>query len=445
MSTIPDTVAPLPHAPGVEKSVLSVISQWPEKMDEAPDLTPEHFHTPAHRTIFDMMRERLAAGLPIELVSFTQALLDRSLLDRVGGPSALSDIHTHQPSPGHFRHHIEILTRMKARRMAITTGAEIMRVAYESDQTDDILDATSAPISAIHDTITGTRPSQTTKAVIGSCIERFRELCEGKVTPMGIETSLFEINRRFRGLHPRQTIVISGYPGGGKTTLAAQLAADAALDGHNTLIVSLEMPAQTMMERLLAYVARRPGEAITDPLRYCRERFDASCPTKDLIDSIGGASRKLAESPLAIEDLTGANVHQIAACIRRSHRKRPLEVVVVDFIQRVRPVPDMRRESREQQLAHASNHLADLAKELGFCLLLPSQLNKEGAAKHCETVNEDSDLHLQIIQERSGPSPSFDHIGLGVMKDRHAGQDGNVLPIVLDGPMLRFVPKPFTP
>jgi hypothetical protein len=27
------------------------------------------------------------------------------------------------------------------------------------------------------------------------------------------------------------------------------------------------------------------------------------------------------------------------------------------------------------------------------------------------------------------------------MKDRHAGQDGMLLPIVLDGPMLRFIPK----
>jgi replicative DNA helicase len=444
MSTIPDTVAAPPHALGVEKSVLSVILQYPEKIDDAPDLTTDHFHIPAHRIIFDQAREILAAGLPVEIVSFTERLRDRGILDRVGGPSAMADILTHEPSPGHFRHHIEILTTAMARRMMIDVAAEMMRVGYESDQREDILAATSAPISAIHDTITGTRPSLVTKSVVQSCINRFQELCEGRIQPMGIETSLFEINRRFRGLHPRQTIVISGYPGGGKTTLAAQLAADAALDAHNTMIVSLEMPAETMMERLLAYVARRPGEAITDPLKYCREQFDATGPTNDLIQAIGTAAKRIAGSPLAIEDLTGANVHQIASCIRRAHRKTPLKVVVVDFVQRIRAVPDMRRESREQQLSHASNHLADLAKELGFCLLLPSQLNKEGAAKHAEAINEDADLHLQIIQERSGPAPSFNHIGLAVMKDRHSGQDGTLLPIVLDGPMLRFIPKPFT-
>lgn len=119
-----------------------------------------------------------------------------------------------------------------------------------------------------------------------------------------------------------------------------------------------------------------------------------------------------------------------------------MAVAVVDFVQRIRPLPEMRRESREQQLAHASNHLADLSKELGFCLLLPSQLNKEGAAKHAEAINEDADLHLQIVQDRTGPAPTFAHQGIAVMKDRHAGQDGTILPIVLDGPMLRFIPKP---
>lgn len=445
MNTSPDTVVALPHAPGVEKAVLSVILQAPEKLDDAPDLTGDHFHHPGHRELFSQISERITTGQPVELVSLIQSLLDRGLLDRIGGPAALTDIYTYQPSPGHFRHHIGMLTTMKARRMAIAAGNEIIRTAYESDQPEDILEVTSSPITAIHDTITGTKPGLSTKAVVMSCISRFQELCEGKIQPMGIVTSLPEINCRFRGLHPRQTVIISGYPGGGKTTLAAQLAADAFLDGHNSLLVSLEMPASTMMDRLLAYTGRLPGEAITDPLKYCREKFDGKGVTNHLMQTISKAAMRITASPLVIEDLTGASVHQIAACIRRAHRKSPLKVVVVDFVQRIRPIPDMRRESREQQLSHASNHLADLSKELGFCLLLPSQLNKEGAAKHAEAINEDADLHLQIVQDRSGPTPTFKHIGLAVVKDRHHGQDGNLLPIVLDGPMMRFIPKPYEP
>jgi replicative DNA helicase len=218
---------------------------------------------------------------------------------------------------------------------------------------------------------------------------------------------------------------------------------DACTDGLNTLFVSLEMPAQALMNRMLAYVARRPGDAITDPLRYCREVLGTNGPTNDMLAAIKTAARKISEAPFHIEDMNGATVYQIASCIRRAHRKSPLKVVAVDFAQRIRPAPEKIRESREQQLAHASNYLADLSKELGFCLLLPSQLNKEGAAKHAEAINEDADLHLQIVQDRNGQTPTFDHVGIAVVKDRHHGQDGNLLPIVLDGPMIRFIPKPF--
>lgn len=445
MSADPDILRAYPHAVGPEKAVLSILLQYPEMLVDAPALTAEHFYLPGHRIIFGLIHELSAAGKPIELVSFIQALLDRGKLDSVGGPSALSDVYSYQPSTGSFQTHLGILTEKLARRMTIAAANEMERVAYEGDDAAEILDATSAPISAIHDTLTATRPARSTKAVLTACIDRFQLLCTGHADPMGIETSLFEINRRFRGLHGKQTIVISGYPGAGKTTLAAQLAIDSALAGHNTLICSLEMPEETMMNRLLAYVARRPGDAITDPMRYAREVLGADGPTKDLLRAIQSAALKIAGCPLAIEDLIGASAYQISSCIRRAHRNKPLAVVVVDFAQRIRAVPEMRRESREQQLSHASNHLADLSKELGFCLLLPSQLNKEGAAKHAEAINEDADLHLSILQDRSGQAPTFAHQGIAVVKDRHAGQDGTLLPIVLDGPMLRFIPKPFTP
>lgn len=441
----PDVTRAMPHALGVEKAVLSVIFQYPEMMDEAPQLTSDHFYLPAHRYFFDNLRNRIASGQPIEFVSLTQEMLGNGTLDKVGGPSALADIYGYQPTNGAFPHHLTILDSYLARRMTIHAGNSMVAAAYESAETADLLEATSAPITAIHDVLTGTKPARSTKAVMSACLERFERRCRKQETPMGIETSLSEINKRFNGLHPKQTIVISGYPGGGKTTLAGQFAIDAALDGHNTLICSLEMPEEDLMDRMICYVARRPGDAVTDPIKYCQENFQSDEVTNDLLGAIRSAVTKIKDCPLAIEDLVGANAYQIASCIRRAHRKNPLKLVVVDYAQRIRPVPEKIRESREQQLSHASNHLADLSKELGFCLLLPSQLNKEGAAKHAEAINEDADLHLQIAQDRAGTNPTFNHIGIAVVKDRHHGQDGVMLPIILDGPMLRFIPKPFQP
>lgn len=433
-------VVTMPHALGPEKAVLSVLFQYPEMLDEVPWLAAEHFHVPSHRDIFGQVLEFRAKGKPLELVSFIQTLLDMGRLDRVGGPSALAEIYTYQPSPGCFHEHVAHLREKLARRMTILAGAEMQRVAFEAGDSMEILDVTSAPITAIHETLTATAPAVSTRAVLRGCMDRYEQLCKGEADPMGIGTSLIEIDKRFRGLHPRQTVIVSGYPGSGKTTLAGQLAFDAALDGHNTLVCSLEMPAEKMMERMITYVSRLPARAITDPVQYARETHGADGPTTGMIRAVDRAVKTIAECPFVVEDLTGANVYQIAACIRRAHRIKPLEVVVVDYAQRIRPAPEMRKESREQQLSHASNSLADLCKELGFCLLLPSQLNKEGATKHAEALNEDADLHLQILQGTSGADQVFRHRGIAVVKDRHNGQDGNMLPIILDGPMLRFVP-----
>lgn len=438
-----DILKAYPHALGVEKAVLSILFQYPEALSDAPALTAEHFYMPGHRIIFGLMQELAATGKPIELVSFIQTLLDRGKLDQVGGPSAVSDIYSYQPSTGSFQAHLGILTDKLARRMTIAVAHEMERVAYEEDDSQEILAVTSAPISAIHDTLTATAPAKSTKAVLHLCIERWQALCKGEADPIGIETSLVEINRRFRGLHGKQTVVISAYPSGGKTTLAGQLACDAALEGNNTLFCSLETPSEVLMNRMLAYVARRPGKAITDPLGYAMEHFGTQGPTKDMLHAIEAACIKIKGSPFFIEDMAGVNVHQVVACIRRAHRRSSLKVVVVDFIQRLKATPDMHRESREQQLSHAANHLADVAKELGFCLLLLSQLNKEGAAKGAEAINEAADLHLQIVQDRSGQAPTFAHVGIAVLKDRHHGHDGEMLPIILDGPMIRFIPKPF--
>ena len=105
-----DVTRALPHALGPEKSLLSSMLQ--DSQDYLPlaieeKLTAEHFYLPSHSTLFGFLIELFEAGQEIELVSLVQRLLDTGLLDRVGGPSTLTDLYTYAPSPGHFRHHLQ--------------------------------------------------------------------------------------------------------------------------------------------------------------------------------------------------------------------------------------------------------------------------------------------------------------------------------------------------
>jgi replicative DNA helicase len=429
----PDDVArALPFCVGPEKSTLSDLLKYPELLDEAPSLTPEHYYLPGHRALFEVLADRIRNGKTIELVSLVQVLLDTGKLDLIGGPGYLTELYTYSPATGNFQAHIENLTNKLACRMAIRLANEIVKVAYSAPEPSELIEITSTPITLLHDTLTGSRPSNDTKALLKAFYEAFQDRIEGKSLPPGISISLSLLNRMFRGLQKGQVYVLSAYPGGGKTTLAMQLAVDASLGGANTLACSLEMSDAQLMQRCVPYVAKIHGKAVSDPKDYMREH-DLNGMPKKITDALGTAIRSMVVAPFQIEDLIGSNVHQIAAIIRRAHRKKPLDVVVVDFIQRITPAPEKARENREQQLSHASNILANLANELRFCLILPSQLNKEGAAKHAETINEDADLHLKIMQDAQK-----NHLGIKVEKDRHNGHSGKTLPIVLDAEYLRF-------
>lgn len=432
----------LPHAPGLEKSLLSSILQEPAEFiprARGLGLTTAHFYQPSHSLLYGFLLDLADHGQEIELISLVQRLLDKGLLDRVGGPSTIQEIYTYAPSPAMFENHFALVHGKFLERKLIELSGDTIGSIYDSPgEVSAVLEETSRKLDAIHKLATGGRESvEDTRAVLDRCVDRYRDLVEEKASPMGMATSIPLFNQLFRGLHPGYNIIISAYPGGGKTTLATQLALDCAEQGHNTLIISLEMTAEEIMNRAWAYIARVPGKAIADPLGHARQHGHTG-PTREELKKLRLAGQKLAAMPFSVVPLAGPHVHEIISRIRLAHRRRPLELVVVDFVQRIRAAPEMRKETREQQLAQSSNFLADLAKELRFCLLLPSQLSKDGATKHAETINEDGHLHFQILQNRSGPGADHSHCGIAVFKDRHHGQDGKVLPVKLNGGMLRF-------
>lgn len=431
-----EVTRPLPHSIVAEKSVLSTFLQDPDTINDADRLTGEHFYLPSHREIFDLLRKKASASQLIEPASIIQDLLDRGALERIGGASCIADIYTYNPSTTNLAHYTAVLNDKLSRRIALRAAEGIVEAAYQQDDPGALLDATGAPIQAIHDTMLSLKPTEDIGMVIERVIDDLQAKLKGQKSPMGIATGIPCFDRRFLGLHEGRTTIISGYPSGGKSVLAGQLCAEAFLHDHRALFVSLEMPKHQLVERLICYIARLKGKAISNPLEYATEASNGHLNTLDkgTLQKISTSSMRMKNAPFDIEHLTGASDQMIAATIRKHHRKNRLKLVVVDFAQRIRPSSDNKRENREQQLSAASKVLADLAQELGFSLLLLSQLNKEGAAKHAEALNEDCDLHLQILQDQATKK----HIGIAVPKDRHHGQVGALMPVVLNEEFVRF-------
>lgn len=422
-----------PHAFGAEKSVLSTILRDPTRLDEVCHLTTEHFYLPGHAKLFAFLCELRDKGEAIELVSLSQRLHEAGLLDPIGGVSGLSEIYTYAPSSAHFGKHAALLREKHALRGAQRLAGAVLE-AVESQDPQTVLQALGEPVSALIDEMVGNRQSLDFKALLQNEMTRWKALLSGEKPPRGVQTSLGEFNQRIGGLNAGHTVIVSGFPETGKSLLAMQLGLDACLDDHPLLFLTLEMSADQLARRCIAYASRVPGKAITDPKEYFNEEWGSSAPSKEWLTTFQRNLKALGAGPIAVEHLTGPNVAQLSAIIRRHHRKRPLRVVVLDYIQRCRARPGHDRDSFERILADCAESLADLARELGLTLILTSQLSKDGAAKHAEAINEAGDVHLQIRINKE----TKEHRGVFIEKDRHGGQSGKTLQIVLDKEMQRF-------
>jgi len=255
----------LPHAPGVEKSLLCAFMQFPEAWHEKGDVGADWFYLPAHRTLYEAIADRMDSGKGIELVSFVQFLCDTGRLDRCGGVSYVADINGRFTTPGAMREHIAILRSKLACRMTIEVAAKMREIALSAPDDSELMDCTGNPVTAILDTLTASKPAPNAKDLGRLWWENYEKLIRGEKMPMGIKTGIWEIDNTLRGLHPGHIGVISARSSGGKSTLATQIMCGVASPEIPVIYLPLEGTVEAAYSRCIIQTSRLEAAAITSP------------------------------------------------------------------------------------------------------------------------------------------------------------------------------------
>jgi replicative DNA helicase len=86
------------------------------------------------------------------------------------------------------------------------------------------------------------------------------------------------------------------------------------------------------------------------------------------------AVEKLASSPIFIDDSSDIGILEVRAKARRLHAKHNLGLLIVDYLQLMRP--DGRADSRVEQIGQISRGLKILARELEIPVIAVSQLSR---------------------------------------------------------------------
>ena len=116
-------------------SPRETIAECVEKINE------DYFYVPAHRTVYEVLVEVWNAGQAIDLITFTQVLRDRNLLDSVGGAAFVTNLFTFVPTAANVQYYLEIVRDKSILRQIISASTESVRRAYEEqDEVESLLD-----------------------------------------------------------------------------------------------------------------------------------------------------------------------------------------------------------------------------------------------------------------------------------------------------------------
>lgn len=351
-----------PHSVEAEQGVLGsmlisrdCIGEVVEKIDR------NYFYVPAHETIFTVIVDLWQANTAVDLITFTQALRDKNLLETIGGAAFVTSLFTFVPTAANIGYYLEIVWAKYMLRQMIVVGTEGVRRAYEDQDDDVLLTLSDFEAQALAIRRDASREHSAKELVMRS-IERI-ELNYERKSIGGIPTGFAEFDRMTDGMHPTDMIVLAGRPSMGKTSLAMNIAEHVAVVLKKPVgVFSLEMSADQLMDRLLCSRARVNLQKVRDGFLAERD-----------FPSLTAAAGKIAESFLHIDDQVDP-VEVIIARMRRMVREKGIVLAIVDYLQLLRAAA--RTRDRQEEVGLISSRLKGAAKNLKIPIIVCAQLNR---------------------------------------------------------------------
>lgn len=358
-----------PQSMESERALLGALLLKPDAIHDVSDLIrSDSFYAEKHRLIFAAMRELAERGEPIDQVSLSARLSDQGLLERTGSRSYLAELAGAAPSPGNVSHYAELVSRKYLMRSLIDAAHVIAESAYdEAREAIEVLDEAEKAIYAI-----GDASASHSFTAIGDKIheawERIEALSHREGGIRGVPSGFPAIDHLLSGFHPSDLVIIAARPSIGKTSLALDIARNAAVR-HNVPvgIFSLEMSSEQLIDRMLA------AESFVNSWKLrtgqVKEEEDFS--------RIRDALESLSKAPIFIDDKPGNNILAMRAVARRLKRDRGIGLIVVDYLQLMAPTSAKSSDSLVQQVTEISRSLKSLARELKVPVIALSQLSRD--------------------------------------------------------------------
>jgi replicative DNA helicase len=349
-----------------EQSILAGVLINNDALNQILDiLSPEDFYRESHQHLFQLMISLYHGNEPIDLITLSHLLGEKQLLEKVGGTAYLASLVDAVSTSAGIAHHARIVRDLSVRRKLISQCSVISESCFLGGQeTEELLDMAEQSIFDIAEEKVGEGFSSM-EDVIKTSFRKLESIADHDGFVTGTPTGFTDLNRYTAGLQPSDLIIIAGRPSMGKTAFALNIGYYAAEKTKKGVAVfSLEMSKLQLGLRLLGFC----GGINATRLRTGQ---------LDDVDwqKLTNAANHLSELPIYIDDTSGVGVLEMRARCRRLMKKRPLGLVIVDYLQLIQGRRSA--ESRQLDISEVSRSLKALAKDLDVPVMAVSQLNRK--------------------------------------------------------------------
>ncbi|WP_440681745.1 replicative DNA helicase [Candidatus Pelagibacter sp. HIMB1623] len=406
LSIVKDQFKELPNNIEAEQAVIGSILVNNDIFDEVNTIISSiNFYDPMHQKIFEAIESLIYKGMLANPITLKNYFEDEK--DEINVPEYLVKITKFSTSVRQALEYSKIIYDMFVRRELIKISEQTIDSAKLND-----LDSNGQTIIENSERLLfdlaekGSFNSSLVKfdEAMKQTIEMASAAYKNEEGIVGVPTGLRDLDDKLGGLHQSDLIIIAGRPSMGKTSLATNIAFNAAQklqdSGKKSSIAffSLEMSSEQLSTRIISEQARISSNDIRRG-RISDDQFDKFLET----------SKNISELPLYIDETPAISIAALSNRARRIKRLFGLDMIVVDYIQLMRGTT-FNKDGRVQEISQITQGLKAIAKELSVPVVALSQLSRQveqrddhkpqlADLRESGSIEQDADVVMFVYRE----------------------------------------------
>ncbi|CAN5128102.1 replicative DNA helicase [soil metagenome] len=384
-------------------------------------LHAEHFFEPLHGRIYDAIMKLLERNMIANPVTLKPLMEQDPAIKELGGASYLAQLTGNGAALIGARDFASQIYDLALLRQLVGVGRDLVEQALDTSEDVNPRGQIEAAEVALYKVSEGEGESGSMKTFLQAstmAVQVAERALNSGGHLSGITTGINSLNEKIGGLHNSDLMILAGRPGMGKTSLATNIAFNAASRwvrddadgiepaknmGARTAFFSLEMSADQLATRVLAEQSGISGEALRMG-KISRQDFQ----------NLSRASRDLQDLPLYIDDTPGLTIAALRTRARRLKRRHDIGFIIVDYLQLLQGTGKA-GENRVQEISEISRGLKTLAKELHVPVLALSQLSRAVEQR------EDKRPQLSDLRESGSIEQDADMVWFVFREDYYEG------------------------